>query len=854
MDIFNRPPTIAEDTLQYTLHLPKDLSDKAAATTFATCIRTYVDTLLPEIIWHRDAFELKVVADPNPDNNGWMLEGRMRVGDCVDDEWCIVWLLREVSAKWDLVISVFDSDGEFLLIEAAEALPSWVKPSNSENRVCPPFAFSVEGFVYISKPSIGLDLQLPRQLPGTNEDEDRDNITVEDDDEYISAQDAIKLVRDPSVPTFAPKSVEAIVWRRISGYPAAAQSHVHKTMAYVPTDIALTLVKSPTLIQKAVEAFYTRDAIQLRAAHRMNRFSPRETVLATIKMTRTAYAQLVGQKFYPPKVFGHWSEAEGTQEWRWRDVGMKIAVGFEMLYHESKGRADAPSVTTDAANSFREAKKDALRRNPEYIKYIQNLLAADYFRGEIEDSELWRSLEGRAADIFVEVRKEDGADRPSFASQVKMALSDASKSIVIPQSEEDTDDWLNVHSEDFEAMLEKSLGNKKTTQPDAMDVDVPETEGKEDVEERIASAQAVKLKEFAAKVENFVEGEGDLDGARFEDDAFSDEEFSEEDTDTEEGENEETVSDATARQAAMDKLVPGLDPSDYGKMPASFHSNSQRVAPANMDTETIEDVADENRISSGTTLVKPIRQPIIPRDKYDGVDSDDETDEEDLIEEDDSDEDRPQVLGEIEVDMGEEQEEFLEFSRQALGITDDQWNKIVQDRQERGAFLPVSAKKNLPPKKTTSSSPVPAPASISPEIRTQGRTPAPGPRPNVNPNLDSFEAVMQAMDVELSRLRPGSKKATKAPSSSPAPADKGKGKAKATIEDEDEDIDSAMDAELMAALEREDDEDDEDEEPPDYNLIKNFLESFKSQAGLSGPVGNLAGILQPEWQLPRDTS
>ncbi len=41
-------------------------------------------------------------------------------------------------------------------------------------------------------------------------------------------------------------------------------------------------------------------------------------------MTRTAYAQLVGQKFYPPKIFPRWSEAEGTSEWRWRDVGMKI--------------------------------------------------------------------------------------------------------------------------------------------------------------------------------------------------------------------------------------------------------------------------------------------------------------------------------------------------------------------------------------------------------------------------------------------------------------------------------------------------------------------------------------------------
>jgi len=31
--------------------------------------------------------------------------------------------------------SVCDTDGEILLIEAANELPSWVKPSNAENRV-----------------------------------------------------------------------------------------------------------------------------------------------------------------------------------------------------------------------------------------------------------------------------------------------------------------------------------------------------------------------------------------------------------------------------------------------------------------------------------------------------------------------------------------------------------------------------------------------------------------------------------------------------------------------------------------------------------------------------------------------
>jgi len=153
MDIFNRPHAIAEDTIHYTLYPPPTLSDKTSATSFAACITTFVDSYLPNFVWNRDGFEVKIVPDPE-DNPAWVLEGRMRVGDCVDDEWFTVWLLKQISSKWDVVIrwlylcsrlntpdtmghSVYDSDGQFLLIEAAEALPSWVKPANSENRVRP---------------------------------------------------------------------------------------------------------------------------------------------------------------------------------------------------------------------------------------------------------------------------------------------------------------------------------------------------------------------------------------------------------------------------------------------------------------------------------------------------------------------------------------------------------------------------------------------------------------------------------------------------------------------------------------------------------------------------------------------
>lgn len=174
-----------------------------------------------------------------------------------------------------------------------------------------------------------------------------------------------------------------------------------------------------------------------------------------------------------------------------------------------------------------------------------------------------------------------------------------------------------------------------------------------------------------------------------------------------------------------------------------------------------------------------------------------------------------------------------------------------------------------------------------------------------NPDLDSFEAVMDAMEKELARLTgplppspssfsplPRSSNRSSAKKAKSEKKDvKGKGKATDTSigmgknmdvdmnedggdsDDEDDmaELQAAMDRELTSSLKRdkrdikvvssgsEDDEDDEGayegEVPMDYNLIKNFLESFKSQQGLSGPVGGLAGRLQgPSWTFPRDNS
>lgn len=107
------------------------------------------------------------------------------------------------------------------------------------------------------------------RIPGRREHEDEDHFAADEEDEYIAIEDALPLVRDASVDTLAPKGVEDIVWQRISGYPGAARNHVHTTMAYLPVDIVHALTVDQSLIQKPIETFYTRDAIQLRVSARV---------------------------------------------------------------------------------------------------------------------------------------------------------------------------------------------------------------------------------------------------------------------------------------------------------------------------------------------------------------------------------------------------------------------------------------------------------------------------------------------------------------------------------------------------------------------------------------------------------
>jgi hypothetical protein len=143
----------------------------------------------------------------------------------------------------------------------------------------------------------------------------------------------------------------------------------------------------------------------------------------------------------------------------------------------------------------------------------------------------------------------------------------------------------------------------------------------------------------------------------------------------------------------MDTLVAPLEPGEYGRMPPEYrHQNSQRTAPATVESDPQYSISLSSKIATASAKLsmdpphKPFRRPIW-KDKFDGVDSDDETTDEEgegLASGEEDEDDRPQVVGEVEIDMEQEQEEFLRFTRDALGIDDQAWQKIINDREKRG--------------------------------------------------------------------------------------------------------------------------------------------------------------------------
>lgn len=325
---------IPDDSVEYTIY-----SIDAAITTesdlrkrlkqIETEAKRLVKTHLEGYIWQRDDFRLSLSRPPStagpkskqikdrplPLCLTSSLHGVTSFGDSIADEWAIVYLLRELSKTCkDVWIRITDSDGEFLLVEAALRLPKWLEPGIADHRV----------WIHAGELRIVAENESPSQ-----------SISLQQAVETIQSQ-PLKLLRDPGI--------ERAAFSRLKDYPAAIAETFHHAIITIPRRLAYVLHERPGCISAAVESFYLRNPIALRTLATKDTGTlyvpPEDFVSVSVKFTRVGYAQLMSQEFPLP---GSWSGISPHINEPRVLMGMKVACGFEMLL-QSKQNVDRQVV------------------------------------------------------------------------------------------------------------------------------------------------------------------------------------------------------------------------------------------------------------------------------------------------------------------------------------------------------------------------------------------------------------------------------------------------------------------------------------------------------------------------------
>lgn len=423
------------------------------------------------------------------------LHGITRFGDCLNDEWLIVYILKEVSKQYeDAVVAVSDNDGDFLLIEAAMELPSWVDPSNSDNR-----AYIHQGRLHL--------IPLPKSpaeimhIPNGK----------------LSRSRAVDIVRSRIVQTQAPAAMEEAAFHRINGYPGKAAEERHRARCTIPTKLAYVLLTQPQLIPHAVEVFYLRDPSNMKAASRMATFPPNDQVTTVVDMTKTTYAQLMSQQFYAPKSFTMPSRSN-KRKFDAAELGMKLACAFEMLYSDRRINIEMPTQDTTVDQYD-------FQNDNAWLEYKKRLERRGYFKGELDGSARYRELESIAKQQHLsnlqqgvkEVDEEVDTGNISTLTKnstlqygpqkeidcVLQHYSESNVSRLLQDAEfkqEDDDSWMNVNPQDLEDLLKHYGGLNMNSD------ELPRSEGGNELD----------LEAMMSKFESFVNYEqSGVEGAEF---------------------------------------------------------------------------------------------------------------------------------------------------------------------------------------------------------------------------------------------------------------------------------------------------------------------------------------------------
>nr|XP_005565591.2 protein ecdysoneless homolog isoform X4 [Macaca fascicularis] len=383
-----------EDTVEYCLFLIPDESrdsDKheEVLQKYIERIMTRFAPMLVPYIWQNQPFNLKY--KPGKGSVPAHMFGVTKFGDNIEDEWFIVYVIKQITKEFpELVARIEDNDGEFLLIEAADFLPKWLDPDNSTNRV---FFHHGELCIIPAPRKPGAESWLPTTPP--------------------TIPQALNIIAAHPEKILASESIRAAVSRRIRGYPEKIQVSLHRAHCFLPAGIVAVLKQRPRLVSAAVQAFYLRDPIDLRACRVFKTFLPETRIMTS-------------------------------------------AHGFEIL-------------CSKCSPHFSDCKKSLVTASPLWASFLASLKKNDYFKGLIEGSVQYRERLEMAENYFqLSVNRPESSLAMSPGEEILTLLQTIPFDIEDLKKEaanlppEDDDQWLDLSPDQLDQLLQEAADKKES--------------------------------------------------------------------------------------------------------------------------------------------------------------------------------------------------------------------------------------------------------------------------------------------------------------------------------------------------------------------------------------------------------
>lgn len=322
----------------------------------ASDILTHIEPFTKGYIWHRHTFWIRSSTEALPpwrslrrrnrqddggtgksclrenqgeedlDEHQAFLWGQTQYGDNVEDEWFVTWLLMEVARKFrSTAVRLWDSDGEFLLIEAAYSLPRWLKPEVATNRV-----WLHQGHVHLVAKQVSEERTATSERTKAKRGHQGRRYMSP-----LSISTALNVIKStPNDSLSAGECIDGSIAAKLHDYPQKAMDSMHQTRALVPVRIAHMLQRNPQIVSACVDAFFNRDPYDIAlVSNGPVQFPPEEGMaLVGVKFSRCLYAQIALQDFHPPR---RWpsppSKEKDPEGYAAASLGAKLAAGFEMI-------------------------------------------------------------------------------------------------------------------------------------------------------------------------------------------------------------------------------------------------------------------------------------------------------------------------------------------------------------------------------------------------------------------------------------------------------------------------------------------------------------------------------------------